>query len=99
MRLRKLTSRRKNRGPRFAIEWLEARTLPANVPPVAHWTFDEGAGTVATDTTGNGHNATLGAGVSWGAGNVGSHSISTTGTATGLATATGPVVNTAGSFT
>lgn len=26
---------------------------------VAHWTFDEGSGSVARDVTGNGHGATL----------------------------------------
>ena len=88
-----------------AFESLEARTLlsvgpiPTVPTPAAHWTFDEGAGTIAADSSGNGHNATLGAGVSWTAGNVGTHAISVTGTATGVATATGPVVNTAGSFT
>ena len=71
----------------------------SGVPPAAHWTFDEGTGTIAADSSGNGHNATLGAGVSWTAGNVGLHAIHLTGTSNGVVTATGPVVNTAGSFT
>jgi alpha-L-arabinofuranosidase len=84
---------------------LEARTLlsggtiPTVPSPAAHWTFDEGIGTTAADSSGNGHTATLGAGVSWAAGNVGLHAIGVTGTSTGVITATGPVVNTAGSFT
>ncbi|HEX4054741.1 MAG TPA: LamG-like jellyroll fold domain-containing protein [Tepidisphaeraceae bacterium] len=65
----------------------------------ADWAFDEGAGTIAADSSGNGHTATLGAGVSWVAGNVGSGAISVAGTSNGVVTATGPVVNTADSFT
>ena len=87
------------------FELLEARTVLSNGPiptvptPAAHWTFDEGTGTTAADSSGNGHTATLGAGATWTAGNVGTNAISLTGTATGVATATGPVVNTAGNFT
>jgi alpha-L-arabinofuranosidase len=88
----------------WTVEWLEARTLlslsiPTVPSPAAHWAFDEGAGTIAADSSGNGHTATLGAGVSWVAGNVGSGAISLTGTSDGVVTANGPVVNTAGSFT
>ncbi|HEX3357702.1 MAG TPA: LamG-like jellyroll fold domain-containing protein, partial [Tepidisphaeraceae bacterium] len=67
--------------------------------PAAHWTFDEGTNATAGDSSGNGHAGTLGAGVNWSAGNVGTNAISLTGTSTGVVTATGPVVNTAGSFT
>jgi alpha-L-arabinofuranosidase len=78
---------------------LAGGTIPTVPSPAAHWTFDEGTGTTAADSSGNGHTATLGAGVSWAPGNVGLHAIGVTGTSTGVITATGPVVNTAGSFT
>ncbi len=87
------------------FELLEARTVLSNgsiptVPtPEAHWTFDEGTGTTAADSTGNGHTATLGTGASWTAGNIGTNAITVAGTSTGVATATGPVINTANSFT
>jgi alpha-L-arabinofuranosidase len=93
----------------YAAEWmverLEARRLlsvgsiPTVPSPAAHWTFDEGTNATAGDSSGNGHAGTLGAGVNWSAGNVGTNAISLTGTSTGVVTATGPVVNTAGSFT
>src|SRR3989304_873439 len=88
-----------------AFEWLEARTLLSGegIPTVpvsaAHWTFDEGMGTIAADVSGNGHTATLGTGVSWTDGNVGTDAISLTGTANGVAPAAGPVVDPSGSFT
>ncbi len=95
---------RKQTLARAVAEQLESRTLfsvtiPAVPTPAAHWTFDDGSGTIAADSSGNGHNGTLGAGVSWVAGNVGSGAISLAGTSTGVVTVTGPVVNTAGSFT
>lgn len=87
------------------FELLEARTLlsidsiPMVPTPEAHWTFDEGVDITAVDSSGNGHTGTLGAGVSWTDGNVGSHAISLTGTASGVVTADGPVVDTSESFT
>ena len=33
--------------------------------PVGHWTFDDGAGITAVDSSGNGHTATLVNGISW----------------------------------
>ncbi|MCZ7644597.1 MAG: tandem-95 repeat protein [Planctomycetota bacterium] len=33
--------------------------------PIAHWSFDEGAGTTAADSSGNGHNGTLQNGPTW----------------------------------
>jgi alpha-L-arabinofuranosidase len=88
----------------LVVESLEARRLlsvviPAVPTPVAHWTFDAGSGTIAADSSGNGHTGTLGAGVSWVAGNVGTGAISVAGTSTGVVTVAGPVINTAGSFT
>src|SRR5262249_10532634 len=90
-------------GAARAFETLELRAMLDGIPtvpiPVAHWTFDEGAGTTATDTTGNGHTATLGTSAAWTAGNVGTGALNLNGTAPSLATATGPVVDTSGSFT
>ena len=65
----------------LVVESLEARRLlsvviPAVPTPAAHWTFDAGTGTIAADSSGNGHTGTLGAGVSWVAGNVGTGAIS-----------------------
>ncbi|MFT3789433.1 MAG: carbohydrate binding domain-containing protein [Tepidisphaeraceae bacterium] len=90
-----MTSRRQ-----FRIESLQARVLLAAVPnPVGRWALDDGAGTNAVDATGNGHNATLSAGASWSAGNVGSGAMSVNGSSTGLATIAGPMVDTSASFT
>jgi alpha-L-arabinofuranosidase len=89
----------------YVVEALENRRLlsvtsiPTVPTPAAAWTFDEGTGTTAADSSGNGHTVTLSAGASWTAGNVGTHALSVNGTSTGVATATGPVVDTAGSFT
>jgi alpha-L-arabinofuranosidase len=68
------------------------------VDQAAHWTFDEGTGTTATDVSGKGHNGTLGAGASWAAGTFGPHSVALDGTATGNVDVPGPVVDTSASF-
>src|SRR5208337_2118452 len=39
--------------------------------PVGHWTFDDGSGTNATDSSANGHTATLVNGVNWITGRIG----------------------------
>jgi hypothetical protein len=39
--------------------------------PIGYWTFNSGGGTQATDTSGNGHTASLVNGVSWVAGQIG----------------------------
>ncbi|MGN6370266.1 MAG: LamG-like jellyroll fold domain-containing protein, partial [Phycisphaerae bacterium] len=87
-----------------AIEALEPRhllsvTIPAVPTPVAHWTFDEGSGASALDSSGNNHTASLGTNAAWTAGNVGTNALSLNGTASSLATVSGPVVDTANSFT
>jgi alpha-N-arabinofuranosidase len=47
--------------------------------PLAHWAFDEGSGTVAQDSSGNGHTGTLvGANAGWGSGIIGPHSLAVT---------------------
>ena len=54
-----------------------ASVLRAQLPnPAAYLTFDEGAGAVAHDSSGNNHNATLQGGAGWTAGLVGSHALS-----------------------
>ncbi|MFG2146367.1 alpha-L-arabinofuranosidase C-terminal domain-containing protein [Streptomyces sp. NPDC048696] len=80
-------------GPALAAPAARAaETLPA---PVAHWTFDEGAGTTAADSSG-GPALTLGGGARWGAAKYGASGLDLS--AGGSATAPGPVVNTAGDF-
>jgi alpha-N-arabinofuranosidase len=52
---------------------------PATPKPVAHWAFDEGQGTVAHDSSGNGHDGTLtGADAGWAPGKVGPFALSVT---------------------
>ena len=65
------------------------------VAPVSTWTLDEGAGTVAHDTAG-GHDLTVTGNPAWTAGRQGSALQFDGATA---ATTTGPVLDTAGSFT
>ncbi|MFI5676346.1 alpha-L-arabinofuranosidase C-terminal domain-containing protein [Streptomyces cellulosae] len=67
--------------------------LPA---AAAHWSFDEGSGTSAADSSGNAHPATLQGAAGWDTGKVGAHSLSLT--AGGNATASGPVVDTSKAF-
>jgi cysteine-rich repeat protein len=64
----------------------------------AHWSFDEGTGSTAADTSGNLHTATLDSGASWAAGRVGAHALAVGGTSTGTASFASPVVNTAHPF-
>ncbi|AYC41716.1 LamG-like jellyroll fold domain-containing protein [Streptomyces griseorubiginosus] len=68
-------------------------TLPT---PSAHWTFDEGSGTTAADTSGNAHTATLQGAAGWGTGKVGAHSLNLA--AGGNATTAAPVVDTSAAF-
>ena len=64
----------------------------------AHWGFDEGNGTTAADSSGNGHVATLGSGASWTVGRFGGHAVALDGTATGTVVSAGPTVDTGHSF-
>ncbi|MFQ6212461.1 LamG domain-containing protein, partial [Bacillus mobilis] len=64
--------------------------------PVGHWTFDEGSGATAADSSGNGRTASLGAGAGWTGGRVGA-ALTTDGTA-GHASASS-VARTSSSFT
>ena len=94
-----------NAAANFILQTLEQRRLlsissiPTVPVPAAAWSFDEGAGTTAPDSTRNNHTLTLAAGASWTAGNVGTHALKVNGSATGVASASGPVVDTANSFT
>lgn len=82
------------------IERLESRRLLASLPtPAGYWRFDEGQGTTSADASGNGRTATLSSGAQWVTGQIGPNAIKVSGTSTGRATVTGPVVDTAGSFT
>ncbi|WP_430376866.1 LamG-like jellyroll fold domain-containing protein [Streptomyces sp. B1-3] len=74
-----------------------AAATPVTLPtPSAHWTFDEGSGTTAVDTSGNAHTATLQGAAGWGTGKVGAHSLNLT--AGGNATTSAPVVDTSAAF-
>ncbi|WP_261715133.1 LamG-like jellyroll fold domain-containing protein [Streptomyces sp. ASQP_92] len=82
-------------GPSFAASPTRAAAsaLPA---PVAHWSFDEGAGTTAADTSGHAHTLTLTEGAKWGAAKSGAAALDVS--AGGGATTAGPVVDTTRSF-
>jgi Concanavalin A-like lectin/glucanases superfamily len=63
----------------------------------ADWTLTDGTGTAAADATGNGHTGTLTSGVSWATDATRGTVASFNGTS-GAITTSGPVLNTAGSF-
>jgi alpha-L-arabinofuranosidase len=82
--------------------------LTAGVPVAAadtapalagHWTLDEGTGTTAADSSGNGNTGTLGAGASWAPGQVGPHAVAVNGSGAGNIDIPKPVVDTSRSFT
>ncbi|MEO3863385.1 LamG-like jellyroll fold domain-containing protein [Acrocarpospora sp. B8E8] len=80
--------------------WQSLRVNPAAAPapvisPLAHWKLDEGSGTAAADTSGNGFGATLQAAAGWAPGLLG-QSMSTAGAS---AAASGPVLHTNQGFT
>ncbi|XVS62342.1 beta-L-arabinofuranosidase domain-containing protein [Actinosynnema sp. CA-299493] len=58
-------------GQRYTVYWNVADT-PAPPPFIAHYPFDEAAGSVAADATGNGRTATLAGGARWTTGRTGS---------------------------
>jgi concanavalin A-like lectin/glucanase superfamily protein/chitobiase/beta-hexosaminidase-like protein/parallel beta helix pectate lyase-like protein/uncharacterized protein DUF6298/collagenase-like protein with putative collagen-binding domain/uncharacterized protein DUF1565 len=79
---------------------------PPTIPPidgvspglVAHWKFDEGMGTSASDASGNGNTATLVNGPSWSTGTVGK-ALYFDGVDDNLVVATSSSLNLSGSFT
>ncbi|MBK3640275.1 LamG-like jellyroll fold domain-containing protein [Streptomyces sp. MBT33] len=74
-----------------------AGAATADLPAAAaHWTFDEGSGTSAADSSGNGRTATLQGAAGWDTGKTGAHSLSLT--AGGDATASGPALDTSKAF-
>ena len=64
-----------------------------------HWTFDEGSGTTAADSSGANNALTLQNGASWGPGVVGPHSLAVSTPSQQYAQSAGPVVDTTQSFT
>ena len=64
-----------------------------------HWTFDEGSGTTAADSVSPGQPLTLENGAAWAPGTVGPYALSLNGTGDQYAQSSGPVVDTAHSFT
>ena len=81
-----------------------AQARPAQVGAAAqpaalsgHWTFDEGSGTTAADSSGGDHPLTLTNGAGWGPGLIGPHSLSLNGNGQ-YAQAAGPVIDTTQSF-
>jgi alpha-L-arabinofuranosidase len=65
---------------------------------VGYWTFDEGTGLSAADSTGNSYNATLQSAATWATGKVGSSALSLTGTSTSYVDIPQAAINTATSF-
>ena len=84
-----------------------AAAMPATVPAtvtgsatqVGHWNLDEGSGTSAADSSGNGNTGTVGSGATWAAGEVGPYALALNGTAAGNVVVQNPVVDTSSSFT
>src|SRR5450432_3061745 len=80
---------------------LAAPALAAAGPaaqPSGHWTFDEGAGSTAADSSGANHPLTLAGGASWGPGVVGPHALLLNGSGQ-FAQSAGTVIDTTQSFT
>jgi alpha-L-arabinofuranosidase len=66
---------------------------------VGHWALDEGSGTTAADSSGAGHDGTVGSGATWTGGQVGAHALALAGTSSGNVDIPEPVVDTSQSFT
>ncbi len=74
-------------------------SLAAPSPSVTgHWTFDEGSGATAADSSGAGHPLTLQGGASWAPGVVGASALSVNGSQQ-YAQSAAPVIDTSQSFT
>ncbi len=73
--------------------------MAAQSPPLTgHWTFDEGSGTTAADSSGGGHPLTLQGGATWASGVVGANALSVNGSQQ-YAQSAAPVIDTTQSFT
>jgi alpha-L-arabinofuranosidase len=68
-------------------------------PLTGHWTFDEGSGSTAADSISPGSPLTLMNGAGWAVGTVGPFALSLNGTDQQYAQTSGPVIDTAHSFT
>ena len=84
----------------LALPTLAVPPLAAAAPTLTgHWTFDEGTGTTAADSSGNNDPLTLEDGASWGPGIVGPHSLAVSTPSQQYAQSAGPVIDTTQSFT
>jgi hypothetical protein len=84
----------------LALPALAAPSPAAAAPTLTgHWTFDEGSGTTAADSSGANNPLTLQNGASWGPGVVGPHSLAVSTPSQQYAQASGPVIDTTQSFT
>ena len=84
----------------LALPTLALPPLAAAAPTLSgHWTFDEGTGTTAADSSGNNNPLTLENGASWGPGIVGPHSLAVSTPSQQYAQSAGPVIDTTQSFT
>ncbi len=84
----------------LVLPMLAVPPLAAAAPTLAgHWTFDEGTGTTAADSSGNNNPLTLENGASWGPGIVGPHSLAVSTPSQQYAQTAGPVLDTTQSFT
>jgi alpha-N-arabinofuranosidase len=84
-----------------ALPALATPSLAAAATPTlaGHWTFDEGSGTTAADSSGGDNPLTLENGASWGPGVIGPHSLAVSTPNRQYAQSAGPVVDTTQSFT
>jgi len=55
----------------LSISWITQTSADISTGLVGHWTFDEGSGTTAGDSSGNGNTGTLTNGPTWTAGQIG----------------------------
>ncbi len=84
----------------LALPTLAVPPLAAAAPTLTgHWTFDEGTGTTAADSSGNNDPLTLENRASWGPGIVGPHSLAVSTPSQQYAQSAGPVIDTTQSFT
>jgi hypothetical protein len=80
----------------FAATTQAAVTLP---PLAGHWGLNEGSGSTAVDSSGNGNNGTLGSGTTWTSGPDGGSAVAFNGTSSSNISIAKAVVNTSQSFT
>ena len=83
----------------FVVPASIVQAQPASTTAAAYLTFDEGAGTIAADASGNQHVATLLGASSWTAGLVGQSALAVPGTAGSYAEVPTAIVDTTQSFT